>query len=433
MIRIVVFCIFSLFAKNLVAQFSVTESSRAFDYTTNLAGTEIDHIYVFNGLTGATLTYTTNSTNTVTFYRYTNSSSDKQQVPSSDVTWNSSNNQTIYTLSNLQEGKGYIAEINGIATETVGAIDYNLHKPQLNSIEPSEASDVCSSVRLNIDKSDNLTFNTPSGRIFQLTRLYDLQYQTLDTSTKDFTETTTKFESIRIGSEITVDAPFTDTEFTISGDQFAKYFNQPQTLKSSLYTAVAVKGFIETEQISANGNDESEEELGGSAPVEIKFYAYANNPVSMYYTWFIYNLKNPNDLVARYTNKDISYTFSESGEYKIILEVANRSSSCPDTTSVNFSIAESVLEVPNYFAPGQSGETTKEFKVYSKSLVKFKCTIFNRWGNKVYEWTDPSKGWDGKYKGSYVSTGVYFYIITAQGSDGKRYKKGGDINVLRSQ
>ena len=433
MIRIVIFCIFLLLTKHLSAQFSVTESSRAFDYSTNLAGTDIDHIYVFNGLSGATLTYTTNSANIVTFYRYTNSLSDKQQIPSSEITWNNNSNQTIYTLSNLQEGKGYIAEINGNTTEIAGVIDYNLHKPQLNSIEPSESSDICSSVRLIIDKSDNLTFDTPSGRVFQLTRLYDLQYETLDTSTKDFTPITSKFESIRIGSEITVDAPFTDTEFTISGDQFAKYFNQPLTLKSSSYTAVAVKGFIETEQISTNENEESEGELGGSAPVEIKFQAYANNPVAMYYTWFIYNLKNPNDLVARYTNKEFSYTFSESGEYKIILEVANRSSSCPDTTSVNFNIAESILEVPNYFSPGQNGETTKEFRVYSKSLVKFKCTIFNRWSNKVYEWTDPSNGWDGKYKGSYVSTGVYFYIITAQGSDGKRYKKGGDINVLRSR
>lgn len=426
--------LFILFSKNIAAQFSATGGNKTpFDYTTNLSGTDINNIYVFDGLTGATLNYTTNSGNIITFYKYSSSLSDKIQISSSDITWNSNNNQTIYTISNIEDQKGYIAEINGSITHIAGVVNYNLHKPQLNSIVAIEAEDKCSSLRLSIDKSDNLLFNTPSGRVLQITRLYDLQYETLDASNKDFSPITNKIESIRIGTQETVDAPLTDTKFIITGDQFAKHFGQPISIESNIYTAVAIKGFIEAEQISNNTNNENSEELGGSAPVEIKFHAYANEPATMYYTWFISNLKNPNNLVARYTDKDISYTFKESGEYKILLEVANRSSSCPDTTSINFSIAESQLEIPNYFAPGQNGETTKEFRVFYKSLIKFKCSIFNRWGNKIYEWTDPAKGWDGKYKGSYVSTGVYFYIITAEGSDGKKYKKGGDINVLRTK
>lgn len=429
----ILFCLFVFLAKNLPAQFSASGANgKAFDYTTNLNGTGLEHIYVFNGLTGATLNYTTSSANVVTFYRYTTGLDDKQPIPSSDITWNSSNNQTIYTIANLQDTKGYVAEINGGEANIVGILDYSLHKPQLNGITVSDTDDKCTSIRLLIEKSDNLMFNTPSGRMLQLTRLYDLQYETLDASTKDFSPITNKFESIRIGSEQTVDAPLTDTKFTITGDQFAKYFGQPISLESSLYTAIAVKGFIETEQLSTN-TDAEPEELGGSAPVEIKFSGYSNEPVALYYTWFIYNLKNENDLVARYTDKNIAYTFREAGDYKVTLEVANRSSTCPDTTSVNFSIAESKLEVPNYFSPGQNGETTKEFRVSYKSLTKFKCTIFNRWGNKIYEWTDPSKGWDGRYKGSYVSTGVYFYVIIAEGADGKKYKKSGDINILRSK
>lgn len=433
MIRIVIVCLLALLAENMSAQFSVPSGNTVFDYTSNLSGPDIKHIYVFNKLTGATLTYSTNSSNVVAFYKYTGSLSDKQPIPTSDITWTNSNNQTIYTIKNLEDGKGYIAETNGNTTEIVGIIDYSLHIPQLNSIEVSEGEDKCSSIKLQINKNDNLYFNTPAGKILQITRLYDLEYETLDASTKEFTPITNKIESIAIGSDLPVDAPLTDTKFTISGDQFAKHFGQAIKLESNTYTAIAVKGYIETEQTSVNTDNEVSDELGGSAPAEIKFYGYANEPATLYYTWFIYNLKNPNDLVARYTDKNISYTFRESGEYKIILEVANRSSSCPDTTSVNFSIDESKLEIPNYFSPGQNGETIKEFRVYYKSLVKFKCSIFNRWGNKIYEWTDPSKGWDGKYKGSYVSTGVYFYVITAEGSDGKKYKKGGDINVLRSK
>jgi hypothetical protein len=49
----------------------------------------------------------------------------------------------------------------------------------------------------------------------------------------------------------------------------------------------------------------------------------------------------------------------------------------------------------------------------------------------VREFTDPSSGWDGTYHGKLVDTGVYFYVVTATGSDGVKYKKRGDISILR--
>ena len=45
---------------------------------------------------------------------------------------------------------------------------------------------------------------------------------------------------------------------------------------------------------------------------------------------------------------------------------------------------------------------------------------------------DPSMGWDGKYKGKYVPAGVYYYVINAVGSDGRKYKLSGDINIIGS-
>ena len=68
-----------------------------------------------------------------------------------------------------------------------------------------------------------------------------------------------------------------------------------------------------------------------------------------------------------------------------------------------------------------------------KSLVKFNGTIFNRWGVEMFHWTNPAEGWDGKKGGKYVTPGVYFYIIEAEGADGKKYNRKGDINILRSK
>ena len=114
--------------------------------------------------------------------------------------------------------------------------------------------------------------------------------------------------------------------------------------------------------------------------------------------------------------------------------VANAAGSC-EAYSDNFQItvSESQLgigprgDLPNVFAPGS---TEGVWKVSYKSLVEFHCWIFNRWGNLVFEFTDPDLGWDGTYHGKQVDTGVYYYVVTATGSDGVKYKKRGDITVL---
>lgn len=416
------------------AQFTVSGGNgQPFEYTSGLAGTGIEKVYLLNTFTGAQITYTTTSSAVVTLHSYTRSLTDKQQITSSDITTSHSGNNTTYTVSNLQDGKGYIAEVNGSTSGVIWIIDYSKHLPQLNSITVSEAEDKCSIIKLLVNKSDALPFYAPSGRVMSINRLYDLEYETLDTSNKDFNLISEKLESIIVGTELTVDAPFKDTEFKLSGDHIAKHFGLSKQISSSLYQTSAVKGFIETEYSSENENSDENTTGGMSAPVTANFKGYANAPVAHYYTWFIYNTQDPDNVVARYTGENMTYTFSASGTYKIELEVANRNSECPYTTSVELQMAESKLEIPNYFSPGTVEGITKEFKVYHKSLLKFKASIYNRWGNEIYTWTDPDKGWDGKYKGKYVGSGVYFYVIVAEGSDGHKYKKSGDINILRSR
>ena len=96
----------------------------------------------------------------------------------------------------------------------------------------------------------------------------------------------------------------------------------------------------------------------------------------------------------------------------------------------NITIGESVLECPNAFSPQGSEGINDEWRVSYRSIVEFQCWIFNRWGVEICHLTDPSQGWDGKYKGKYVKSGVYFYVIEARGADGKEYKLSGDINIL---
>ncbi len=426
---------------SLSAQYTVSGGSGVpYDYKGNLAGMDIQSVFLVNGLSGATITYTSASSS-ASFYYYQTSVSDKVDVPSSDIEKHTSGGETQYTISNIKDGRGYLAEIDGVLGDAVWIIDYALHQPVLNSVEVAEDDDRCDYLKLLINKSDELFFYGQSGVKRSVDRKYSIEYADVEwnSAEKKFVNIAQTVPESVLGIERVVPAPYTDTHFTVKGDQFAKHFEIEKEIATAAYQSVAVQAYIDATKVGASdqssndeateGNNETENSLSGSAPLEISFKGYGNEPVAYYYTWFIYKKSDLENVIARYTDKDIRYTFNESGDYLIRLEVADRSSTCAQTAEVTLNISESMLDVPNFYAP----DSDKLFRVSYKSLVSFKCTIFNNWGNKIYQWTDPAQGWDGKYKGRIVNPGVYFYVIEAKGSDGINYKKKGDINVLHKK
>ena len=60
-----------------------------------------------------------------------------------------------------------------------------------------------------------------------------------------------------------------------------------------------------------------------------------------------------------------------------------------------------------------------------------KFTIWNRWGQKVFETNDPAIGWDGKFKGVMQSMDVYVYTLSVTFFDGVEVNKKGDITLIR--
>ncbi|MGC9330336.1 MAG: gliding motility-associated C-terminal domain-containing protein [Bacteroidales bacterium] len=93
---------------------------------------------------------------------------------------------------------------------------------------------------------------------------------------------------------------------------------------------------------------------------------------------------------------------------------------------------QSPIRVPNFFTPNNDGYFD-QFKVLIDSrLTDFKAIITSRSGQTVYEWSDPSKGWDGKIFGNEnASEGVYFYIIQAYDSTGLAIEKRGTLQLIR--
>ena len=108
-------------------------------------------------------------------------------------------------------------------------------------------------------------------------------------------------------------------------------------------------------------------------------------------------------------------------------EVAGNDSVASDSTVV----LTSTLVMPNAFSPNND-RINDVYKVKSyQNIVEFHAYIFNRWGQKLYDWTNIDEGWDGKYRGNDVKQGTYFVLVKAKGADGQTYNIRKDVNLLR--
>ncbi len=69
-----------------------------------------------------------------------------------------------------------------------------------------------------------------------------------------------------------------------------------------------------------------------------------------------------------------------------------------------------LYELPNVFTPNGDGSNDRFVPLRGQRFVSsIKLEVFNRWGNKVFETTDPAINWEGPAEDSGTGDGVYFY------------------------
>ncbi|MDR2682734.1 MAG: gliding motility-associated C-terminal domain-containing protein [Dysgonamonadaceae bacterium] len=394
-------------------------------------------VYLLNGLAGAEITFRTENEEAHQWYKYNTRYSEAVLVSSQQ-------SGNLSKISDIADGWAYFVESPSYPTPSfVWIMDYSRYRPTIHSLEIQEEDDKCEFLKLiaRVD-AEPLAYRTYSGATVDLPRTYHLQYHTLawDDDARAFVPKEENLPVRGILSEIPIDAPLQNTSFTLSGDTYAEHFGTGQRIETAEYPAIALEVHARMTAVTSTGETESVEpgtQQSYSAPLEARFEGYANEPVAALYVWNILKT-NPatgeQTSILRYTDRSVNYTFRESGHYIARLEVVDARSVCFDESqSFAIFIGESDLKLPNVFSPGSSPGVNDEYKVSYKSLIRFKASIYNRWGNLLYHWDDPAKGWDGKVDGRYVPTGVYFIVVEAQGADGRVYKQSKDINVLRAK
>jgi gliding motility-associated-like protein len=163
----------------------------------------------------------------------------------------------------------------------------------------------------------------------------------------------------------------------------------------------------------------------GFIPLTVQF---TNNSINA--TKYIWNFESNNTS----TQTSPSYTFENVGNYNVVLTAISKFG-CIDTASLTIiTDGEIIIQIPNVFTP--NGDNLNDFfenKVNNFKFLKYlNGSIWNRWGQFIYEYQMPNgKWWDGKFEGNDCQEGVYFYIINAEGSNGRKFNFHGTVTLIR--
>jgi gliding motility-associated-like protein len=136
-------------------------------------------------------------------------------------------------------------------------------------------------------------------------------------------------------------------------------------------------------------------------------------------------LENPTHLFPAEPNTSYTVTL-----------IAINAAGCNDTTTAVISISdELIFYIPNAFTPDGNEINNSFFPVFTSGYdpYDYHLTIFNRWGEIVFESYNAATGWDGTYADQgLVEDGVYIWQIDFKETmSDKRYTQRGHVTVLK--
>jgi gliding motility-associated-like protein len=109
---------------------------------------------------------------------------------------------------------------------------------------------------------------------------------------------------------------------------------------------------------------------------------------------------------------------------------------CVNRDSVNLNKRKdafpSIIFMPNAFTP--NGDGRNDMYPMNQYMVKgslYNVKLFNRWGEKIAEFTNPDMNWDGNINGKPASEGVYIFIAYWIGCDNEKRSLQGNFTLLR--
>ncbi len=110
---------------------------------------------------------------------------------------------------------------------------------------------------------------------------------------------------------------------------------------------------------------------------------------------------------------------------------ATSNNGCTSSDDVLITVLPYCVQPANAFTPNGDGSNDVWLVTTGSCSKSVHAEVYNRYGNKVFESLDYHNNWDGRYKGSPLPDGTYYYVITYQLINGKTVFQKGNVTILR--
>jgi gliding motility-associated-like protein len=142
---------------------------------------------------------------------------------------------------------------------------------------------------------------------------------------------------------------------------------------------------------------------------------------------------SPSSSLNDYTLVNPIATPPQSTMYTVTLAQSNLNCASSDSVFVfvyDVQCNEKDVYVPNIFTPNGDGKNDMLY-VRGNNIKELYFTIYDRWGEKMFETTDQHVGWDGVYKGMTSDPAVFVYYLKVRCAGEKEFFIKGNITVMR--
>lgn len=130
------------------------------------------------------------------------------------------------------------------------------------------------------------------------------------------------------------------------------------------------------------------------------------------------------------TEENPVHSYDSTGAYTVSLEAFTASGCSAISTKTNFILVNFHPFIPTAFTPNGDG-TNDLFYVRGGALQAFKLSIYNQWGELIFNSSDQDIGWDGTHRGALVESGTFVYVVVGTNSAGEDINLKGHITLIR--
>lgn len=131
---------------------------------------------------------------------------------------------------------------------------------------------------------------------------------------------------------------------------------------------------------------------------------------------------------------DPIFAFPDTG-LQVVSQIVTHQSGCKDTLVQLIDVVPQVTYfVPNAFTPNND-DTNDFFRGAGifEGMRNFKMSIWSRWGERLFETSDPTQGWNGRKNnvGKLSPAGVYVYLVNYIGPRGEAIELKGFATLIK--